>query len=446
MPSPEDVPVVGLDQAVRIFQKLVPSQVLSSLQPLDPRAVYTPWIVSWLMVYQRLSGYVTLADALAEVARLDEDLLPDNKRVRERTLSANTGGYSRARDRLDLRVAEFAADEVSAALVAQTPPSLGDRRAFLIDGSTLSLAATDPLRQAFPPAKNQHGESHWPVLRLVTAHDLSSGAAVRPEIGQMCGPKAAGEVALSAPLIARLPTGSVLIGDRNFGVFAFALLARQAGHDILMRLTKSRFQAMVRKAKSVGPGAWTLTWKPSAWERGKNPGWPVDAAVEVRLHEVRICATLTLWLVTSLGEAAGALAELYRGRGHIETDLRDLKQTLRLEELRGRSPEMVRKELAAATIAYNLVVLIRRLAAVGARVEPRRLSFRRVWSLVRVLLVQPWEGSDPTKLEQRIDQLLRMAGQCKLPDRPGRNYPREVVGKRSKFPQRHPKGKTKRPK
>jgi hypothetical protein len=446
MRAPENTPPVDLDEAVRIFQKLVPTRTLNARQPPDSRAVYTPWIVSWLMVYQRLSGAVTLAAAPGELARLDDDLLPDNKRGRERSLSANTGGYARARDRLDAEVAEFAADEVSAALIAQSPPAPGDRRAFLIDGSTLSLAPTDALRRAFPPAKNQHGESHWPVLRLVTAHDLSSGAALRPEIGRMRGPKAVGEVELSAGLIARLPTGSILIGDRNFGVFAFAWQAREAGHDVLLRLTESRFRAMQRKARSVGPGEWELTWKPSAWERKRNARWPAHAAVQVRLHEVRIAAHLTLWLVTSLGEPASVLSGLYHGRVHIETDLRHLKQTLRLEEIRGRSPAMVRKELAAATIAYNLVVLIRRMAAVRAEVEPRRLSFSRVWALVRVLLLQPLEGVEPARVESRIDRLLRMAGQCKLPHRPGRNYPREVIGKRSRFPQRRPKGNTKLPK
>lgn len=168
--------------------------------------------------------------------------------------------------------------------------------------------------------------------------------------------------------------------------------------------------------------------------------------MRVGLHEVRISERLTLWLVTSLGEPASVLAELYRGRGHIETDLRDLKQTLRLEEIRGQSPEMVRKELAAATIAYNLVVLVRRLAAGRAEVEPRRLSFRRVWALVRGSLMRPVEGADPAHVQQRIDQLLRMAGQCKLPNRPDRNYPREVIGRRSRFPQRRPKGNTKIPK
>jgi hypothetical protein len=434
--------VLDLDQAVRLFHKLMPPKVLDDLQPPTTATVYTPWIVSWLMVYQRLNGSAILADAVGELARMDDDLLPDNKRTRERSVSFNTGGYSRARDRMKVEVAETAADAVVAELIAQSPPSLGGQRTFLIDGSTLSLAPTAPLRNAFPPAKNQHGESHWPVLRLVTAHELSSGTSVRPEIGQMCGPKAIGEVALAAGLIVRLPPASILIGDRNFGIFAFAWLALGQGHDILMRLTKARFQSMVRKAKLVGPRKWKLTWKPSNWDRKQNLDLPADAALELNLHEVVVSKHLTLWLVTSLDESGVVLADLYHGRQNIETDLRDLKQTLRLEEIRGKSPEMVRKELAAATIAYNLVVTIRRLAAVQAGVEPRRLSFSRIRSLVKVLLLQPREEANPEKVKQRIDEVLRMAGQCKLPNRPGRNYPREVITKRGKFPRKRPKNES----
>jgi hypothetical protein len=433
--------VVDLGEAVRVFQQLVPPETLNARQPPSSSTVYTPWIVAWLMVYQRLSGYGTTAAAVAELGRLDADLLPDNKRTREQTLSANTGGYSRGRERLDWEVARSAADAVTAALVAESAPSLGDRRVFAVDGSTLSLAPSNALRSVYPPARNQHGESHWPMLRLVTAHELSSGAALRPEIGA----QTVGEVELAAGLMARLPAGSVLIGDRNFGVFGLAWSARQAGHDFVLRLTEKRFRSLVKGAQPIGEasGVWELSWRPSRWDRAANPTLPDEATLSVRLYEVRVSDELTLWLVSGLGDPGEVLAELYRGRQNIETDLRDLKQTLRLEELRARSAGVVRKELAAATIAYNLVVLIRRLAAARVRVEPRRLSFSRVWALVKVLLLESLAASDPAKTQERIDQVLRMAGQCKLPRRPGRRYPREVIPRRRKFPERPPKSETK---
>ena len=40
-------------------------------------------------------------------------------------------------------------------------------RVYLLDGSSLQLEQEPELVQAFPPASNQHGKSHGPVVRLV---------------------------------------------------------------------------------------------------------------------------------------------------------------------------------------------------------------------------------------------------------------------------------------
>jgi hypothetical protein len=429
---------VDLGEAVRIFQKLVPPHEFDASRGVTPSMVYTPWIVAWLMVYQRLNQAAPLSDAVAELAGMDDDLVPRNKRTRERALSANTGAYAGARSRLGVEAAEAAADRVSDALMAHAGagPLPGGRRAFLVDGSTLALTPAEALRQAYPPPKNQHGLGHRPALRLVTAHDLASGASIRPEIGPIHGAKAVGEVALAGPLLGRLPEGSIVVGDRNFGIFLMAWMATGAGHDFLFRLTQVRFRALARRARVVGPGTWQLTWRPSRWDLKHNPGLAGDAAVSVRLHEVRISDRLTLWLVSSLEATGPDLAAIYHGRQDVETDIRDLKQTLSLDVLRSRSEEMIRKELAAATIAYDLVILVRKLAAAAARIEPRRLSFARVHSLVKVLLRSGHPAPEPAEVRARVDQVLRMAAQCKLPNRPGRSYPREAFAKPTKYSRR----------
>ncbi|WP_145952226.1 hypothetical protein [Paludisphaera borealis] len=234
-----------------MFQKLVPPHEFNATEGATRAMVYTPWIVTWLMIDQRLNGTASVA----ELAGMDDDLVPRNKRTREKTLSANTGAYAGARSRLDVEAAERAADRVSEALRAHgaSAPAAG-RPTFLMDGSTLALTRAEPLRQAYPPPKNQHGAGHRPAMRVVAAHDLATGATVRLEVGQVNGPKAVGEVEMAGPLLRRLPENSVVVGDRNFGVFLLAWMASQAGHDFLVRLTRVRFQALARKATAVGPG------------------------------------------------------------------------------------------------------------------------------------------------------------------------------------------------
>ena len=421
-----------------LFGRLLPADALNALDPRGPQAVYTPWVVLWLLLYQRLHGDASLSDAVAElVLRFPPAALPDCKRARERTLSANSGAFSRARTRLAPGVLDWAAEHVFDSLVEAYPPTWRGRRAFLLDGSTVTLAPTPALQAAFPPASNQHGRSHWPVLHLAVAHELASGLALPPEYGPMYGPQAVSELTLAQRLLPRLPPQSLLVADRNFGIFAFAYAAVQAGHGVLLRLTRPRFEALRRRARPVGEGKWALTWQPSRWDRVAHPDLPAGAEVRGWLYEVGISDRLTLRLFCTEDGTGAEMAGQYRYRWGVETDLRDLKGTLSLDRMSGKSEAMVEKELAVALVAYNLASQVRRAAAARRRVEPRRLSFAGVWGLLKAFLAGAAEPKPEAQLQEEFERLLRAAGQRKLPRRPeGRSYPREVIPRRRKFPER----------
>jgi hypothetical protein len=55
------------------------------------------------------------------------------------------------------------------------------------------------------------------------------------------------------------------------------------------------------------------------------------------------------------GYAKGDIAELYHYRWLAELDIRAIKQTLGLDHLRCKTPEMVRRELWVTLLAYNLI-------------------------------------------------------------------------------------------
>jgi hypothetical protein len=422
----------------QVFRTILPPEVLNELHPPAPQTAYTPWVVAWLLVYQRLHNNASLRDAVTHfLFSFPADARPDCKRCRDQKLSANTGTYSAARSSLPDRVLEAAAERVFDTLVGAYPPSWRDRRAFILDGTTLSLVATEELTATFTPASNQHGRSHWPVMHLVVAHELASGLAAAPQYGAMYGPEAVGEVDLAVRLLAALPAHSVLLADRNFGVFGFAHGATSAGHDVVVRLTQARFRALVKKGTRVGEGRWSLTWKPSAHDRKTHPQLPADATVRGGLHEVRVRGELTLWLMSTVDGTGAELAALYGQRADVETDIRNLKVTLELDQLHGRDEPMVVKELWAALVTYNLTTQVRQLAAARLGVSPRRLSFAGVLSLVRGFVTGLHAGQTEAQHQARFEQLMRACGQRKLPKRkPGRSYPREVIPRRRKFPER----------
>ena len=97
-------------------------------------------------------------------------MCPDNKRIREGTLSKGTAGYTAGRNRLTEEVVEWFARAVSDSIIATAPltkvgPVTGERRVYVVDGSTITLAPEPALQAAFPPASNQHREGVWSVAR-----------------------------------------------------------------------------------------------------------------------------------------------------------------------------------------------------------------------------------------------------------------------------------------
>jgi hypothetical protein len=69
------------------------------------------------------------------------------------------------------------------------------------------------------------------------------------------------------------------------------------------------------------------------------------------------------------------LAELYGQRWQIETNLAYLKTIMRMDVLRCKTVEGVRKELAIFAIVYNLVRLVMWKAAQREQVRAQRVSF-----------------------------------------------------------------------
>jgi hypothetical protein len=431
-----------LEQAWQAFQQVLPREHFDRLAPAAAQALYTPWVVTWLLVYQRIDNNASLTQAVDELKfRFPPAALPDCRRAQGRRFSSNTGAYSRARSRMELQTAEAVADHVSGTLINAVPSFLGQRRCFVFDGSSVLLPPLPALRQAYPGATNQHGESPFPVLHLAVAHELTCGMALRPEYGPMYGPLAEGEIALSRRLMKRLPENSMVLGDQNFGIFAFAWEATQAGHAALLRLTKRRFNSMVKKARGVGPGRWELTWRPSACEREKYPQLPADAQVRGWLIAKEIDhpqdGKTQLYLFVTEDLSNEQAAAVYRQRLNVETDIKDLKCTLLLAELQGHSLDMVHKEVALASVAYNLVNQTRRLAAKRAGVQPRRLSFKGVWSIVKALGLSLLGQTDTHAWLEEFDRALDAAAQRKLPNRKKpRQYDRVVYMRRRKYPPR----------
>src|SRR4029077_6156777 len=84
-------------------------------------------------------------------------------------------------------------------------------------------------------------------------------------------------------------------------------------------------------------------------------------------------------VVTTIIDASiggGQIGGLYERRWDGEVDIRSVKSTMKMDILRCKTPEMVRKEIWAHLLAYNLLRTVMAVAANASDVEPREISFK----------------------------------------------------------------------
>jgi len=436
-----------------MFRELLPPSFLDEAQRTASvtrnNSLYTPLVVMWLMVAQRLHGAASLEAAVVELLRgLPTSFWPNPcKRVRRwqqngELPSSNTGAYNQARQQLPLSVVEQSCDCIFDQLATRMKETVSEEatQAFLLDGSSMRMAHSPSLCKLYPPGSNVHGEGHWPLVRILVAHDLYTGLAMRPEWGAMHGPEAVSEQGLLEQCINRLPTGSAVIGDANFGVFSVAWAAAGRQHPVVLRMTVARAQPLAGGPLHDDIDR-EVVWKPSRYDRKAHPDLPADACVRGRLIVRKVqpdnrAAPFLLPLFTTLpSEKAFAL---YGQRWAIETDLRTLKSTLCLDQLTCTTPDMVAKEIQLGVTAYNLVRAVIALASHQSGIPPRGYSFTKVRRIVEAFGPALANAPDQGAAQQIFDQMIKLIDQSKLPRRRRKrpSYSRTVWKRGGTFPNR----------
>lgn len=431
------------EDALGLYQRCISSGVVEYLQKQARmkvrQSIYTAPVVIWLMILQRLQARGTLATSVeALLAGAADLLLSQCRRAQQKRISRRTGGYSQARQRLPKLLCKQVASELVTRLRGILNPG-GGCASYLLDGSSLELEASPSLRKLYPPAENQQGRAHWPVLRILVLHELETGLAEEPQWGPMYGAAAVSEQRLAEKAMDALAPGSILVGDRNFGVFSIAWAAHQRGLGVVVRLTAARARKLVG-----GPireeGEQTATWTASRFDGRRQGGMPDGASVEGRLMAARIGRGKSkewLYLFTTAALSREGLLALYGKRWRIETDLRSLKRTVRLHHVAARNESMMEKELLTAVAAYNLVRAVMALAARRHHLSPRQLSFTFVLNVVNARWHKLQAVPDRETYQREVFGLLDAASEGVHPNRKTRrSYPRAAWHRRHTFPAR----------
>jgi hypothetical protein len=398
--------------------------------------IYTPWITLGIFLSQVLSDDHSCDDAVDRFQkfRYDRDLP---------AVSPDTTSYCEARGRLPEGVLWDLVRQTGRSIHqhAMTSWLLRGRSVKIVDGSTVSMPDTPRNQAAYPQAKTQKPGVGSPIARILVVFSLAVGTVLEAAIGPYQG-KQTSELALLRRVIDQFQTGDILPADRFFCSYwvIAALLAR--GVDVVVRLHQCR-SADFRRGRRLGREDHLVTWT-----RPKQvPDWmarveydTMPARITIRELRLRVAdktkRVRSLVIVTTLLDAKldppRDLGDLFRQRWDAELDLRSLKAEMRMEALRTKSPELVRKEVAVHLLAYNL---IRGIMAEAARVEeikPRGLSFKGALHTARAS--EQGHLYHPSRIEADLPRLLELVGKKRVGDRPDRYEPRAV----KRRPKPHP--------
>lgn len=396
----------------------------------DEDDVYTPAVTLWAFLSQVLFKDEQRSCAAA-VARVVVLLVALGKAPP----SDNTGAYCRARAKLPERVLRRLVEDVAHGCQQQVPDEWlwRGRHVHLIDGTTISMPDTPANQEAYPQHTAQKTGIGFPIARLVVMLSLATAMVGGYEMGPYAG-KETGETALLRQLLDQFAPGDVALVDRCFcGWFMIALLL-QHGVDTVTRQHPMRTTDF-RRGKRLGKGDHLVSWlKPV------RPEWLDQAAYDllpeslcVRELEVRVeqpgFRVESFVVVTTLTDATRYsredVAELYHKRWLVELDIRAIKITLGMDVLRCKSPQMVRREVAACLLAYNLTRQSMLQSAQAAGLSPRQQSVTAAMQKI----ASSWIVTvtiDDDKVTTLINTHLEQLAGHRVGHRPNRVEPRAV--------------------
>jgi hypothetical protein len=395
--------------------------------------------------------FVTLCTFLSQVLDPDQSCRAAVARVivwlainGRKPCSEHTGAYCDARLRLPL--------EVIVRLVRQTARQTDERhgtalhwkgrRVSIVDGTTASMPDTTRNQRAFPQSSTQGIGLGFPLVRMVVIISLATGVVRDLALGPYQG-KETGETALFRTLWKGLEAGEIVLGDRLFASFFGIAGLAQRGVDSVFRMHQRR-KFDFRRGRCLGFEDHVVTWVKPA-----RPKW-MDEDTYAQIGEVMSVRELRfrvaqpgyrvkeIVLVTTLLDAElytkEELADLFMKRWNVELDLRSIKDVMKMDVLRCKSPEMVKKEIWMHLLAYNLIRGVIAHAAQAHTKRPRQVSFKGALQTMAAFQ-DVFRKATPAERQRLYAVMLKAIAGHRVGDRPGRVEPR--ANKRRPKPQKY---------
>jgi hypothetical protein len=385
--------------------------------------VFSPVTTIWGFLSQVLSEDHSCRDTVSRI-------IAHRAAAGLKVCSPNTASYCNARTRLPNTVLGCLARRTAQQLQASLPGAWkwNGRSVLIADGSHVSMPDTPENRASYPQPVVQQPEIGFPLARVTVLLSLATGACHDLAIAPYAG-KGTGETTLLRQMYGALSPGDVVLADALFDNYFLACELRGRGIELVARVQAERVGSRTVESRPDGDVIlWQRPNKPRGMTGEEYRRYPKDLLmrqVTVDAHDKNNRAE-RFKVVTTILDASidgGQIGDLYERRWQGEVDIRSIKSVMQMDILRCKTPEMVRKEIWAHLLAYNLLRTAMAVAAVEVGIEPRHVSFKGAKQAVTAFAPKI-EAARPAGRRALIDALLVVIAYHRVGDRPGRWEPR----------------------
>ena len=298
------------------------------------------------------------------------------------------------------------------------------------DGSKYNLPATEENRKEFDPQSglDHEGKGHYPQCLVTTAYDVFRRIPVARTVVSIHGSER--EEALS--LLDSIHQEAVLLFDRGYPSYHVICSLREHynGYFIFRCPGKCTFPAVEEFVRSGRKEGYILLHPSNNYLEGLSRRQQKKAKV-IQLRIIRLVSpdgTVSVLLTNLLNQSRYPREEivgLYFRRWEIETNYRNEKVVLGIEQFHGKSANSIRQELYAVTI---MSVISRALMVETSRVHgPSTAEFQ----FKNAIMTLAGEAAvlapdDPDKAVEIFSEILAAISRVKYyrPKRPRASQPR----------------------
>jgi hypothetical protein len=267
-------------------------------------------------------------------------------------ISVNTAAYSKARKRINFELLRGIFEKTREN--NDLSYSWYGMKTYITDGTYVQMQDTEDL-QKFYSVKHTDKESsvdNYPQGLVQAIIEQGSGFIHDYALSN----RHTSELLLISQLIQSIPKNSLLLADDLYNCFAIFALARKYGFDLIVPGKRVKNYTVI---EVIAQGDEIVEVK-----KNEHPKWLNKSEIlpnKILLRRISFLSpdgVNTMVIYTTLLDKNIPCCEIvlkYFTRWDIEITIREVKTIMDVNVLRGKTDDIVRKELISAFIAYNLI-------------------------------------------------------------------------------------------